>query len=79
MQVNFAVDGLKDTHSIYSRRTDFDKIIENIKSFNEAGGSGRIITTVFEHNKHQLMELKHLAETLKCRAYVIRHSHVQTK
>lgn len=74
-QVNFAVDGLKDTHSIYRRKTDFDKIVENIKSFNEAGGSGRIITTVFEHNKHQLMELKHLAETLKCRAYVIRHSH----
>ena len=74
-QVNFAVDGLKDTHSIYRRRTDFNKIIENIKSFNEAGGSGRIITTVFEHNKHQLTELKHLAETLKCRAYVVRYSH----
>lgn len=74
-QVNFAVDGLKDTHHLYRRKTDFDKIIENIKIFNEAGGSSRIITTVFEHNKHQITELRHLAETLKCEAYVIRRSH----
>jgi len=74
-QVNFAVDGLEDTHHIYRRRTDFKKIIQNIKSFNEAGGSGRIIMTLFEHNQHQVEELKNLAETLKCRQFVTRSSH----
>ena len=74
--VNFSVDGLKDTHHMYRRKTDFDKIIENIKVFNGAGGTSRIITTAFEHNRHQLTELKNLAETLKCRAYVVRHSHI---
>lgn len=74
-QVNFAVDGLKDTHSIYRRRTDFDKIIENIKSFNQAGGNGRMIMTLFEHNKHQVLELKDLAKNLECRAFVTRNSH----
>ena len=74
-QVNFAVDGLKDTHSIYRRRTDFDKIIENIKSFNQAGGNGRMIMTLFEHNKHQVSELKDLAKDLECRAFVTRNSH----
>tara|TARA_A200000159_G_C7327967_1_gene341784 strand:- start:787 stop:1836 length:1050 start_codon:yes stop_codon:yes gene_type:complete len=74
-QVNFAVDGLEDTHHIYRRKTDFKKIIQNIKSFNEAGGSGRIIMTLFEHNQHQVEELKNLAKTLKCRQFVARHSH----
>lgn len=74
-QVNFSVDGLKDTHSIYRRKTDFDKIIENIKSFTDAGGSARMIMTLFEHNKHQVNELKHIAKTLKCREFVARHSH----
>ena len=76
-QVNFAVDGLKDTHSIYRRRTDFDKIIENIRSFNEAGGNGRIIMTLFEHNKHQVVGLRNLAKELKCISFVTRNSHAR--
>lgn len=73
--VNFAVDGLKDTHSIYRRRTDFDKILENIKSFTSVGGNARIIMTLFEHNKHQVEEVKNIAKELGCRALVTRVSH----
>lgn len=73
--VNFAVDGLKDTHSIYRRRTDFDKILENIKSFTSVGGNAKVIMTLFEHNKHQVEELKQITKELGCRSLVTRVSH----
>jgi len=75
--VHFAVDGLKDTHSLYRRRTDFDKIIENIKSFNNAGGSSKIIMTLFDHNKHQINAVRSLAGELGCRSFVTRSSHAR--
>lgn len=56
IEVWFAIDGLKDTHSIYRQATDWDKIIENAKSFIDAGGKAVWQFIPFKHNEHQIKE-----------------------
>ena len=48
--VVFCLDGLEDTHEIYRRKTNFNKIISNMKAFIDAGGYAGVITTAFDHN-----------------------------
>lgn len=55
--VVFAIDGFEDTHSIYRRGTVYQKIIDNAKTFIDAGGNTRADILVFEHNEHQVEEL----------------------
>jgi len=56
--VTFAIDGLKDTHEIYRRNTNFNKIIENAKTFIENGGIARAESLVFAHNENDTDRLK---------------------
>ena len=83
-RIQFAVDGLEDTHSLYRRRTDFKKVISNIKSFADAGGNAQIIWTIFDHNVHQIEQGAKLAEELGCVDIRVRrsfseHMHIQDK
>ena len=60
-QVLFAIDGIDQyTHSRYRIGTDFNKIIENAKSFISAGGNAVWSFLRFKHNQDQTC----LAETL---------------
>jgi MoaA/NifB/PqqE/SkfB family radical SAM enzyme len=74
-KVVFAVDGLADTHSIYRRKTDWNKIIENSRAFCEAGGRGSYTMTLFQHNQHQIDDVKKLAAEAGCVDFTLRHSH----
>jgi hypothetical protein len=74
-KVIFAVDGMADTHALYRRKTEWDKIVANSKAFNEAGGRGSYTMTLFEHNKHQVAEVHALAESVGCVSFNMRHSH----
>jgi len=74
-KVDFAVDGMEDTHHIYRRKTIFSKLKENIKAFTDAKGNAVIQMTMFEHNKHQIQEVKELARELGCRQFNARRSH----
>jgi MoaA/NifB/PqqE/SkfB family radical SAM enzyme len=73
--VVFAVDGMEDTHSLYRRKTNFNKIIENIKAFTSHGGRANVTTTLFEHNKHQLKEIEQVAWDTEAVYFTMRHSH----
>ena len=73
--VEWAVDGLKGTHEMYRRNTNFDKIIQNIKYFNNAGGCSEIVTTCFEHNKGQIKLIERLAKNIGCPSFRLRNSH----
>jgi MoaA/NifB/PqqE/SkfB family radical SAM enzyme len=64
VKVNFAIDGLEDTHHLYRRETDYNKIIKNAKSFISAGGTAIWQYIVFKHNQHQLEQARHLSQTL---------------
>lgn len=57
-EVIFAVDGFKGKHELYRRNTNFDKVIENMCAFIEAGGRARVDSLVFEHNEHETKELE---------------------
>ena len=70
---------MKDTHSIYRVRTNWDKIIENIKAFTNNAGRARVIMTVFKHNKHQQKEVEALAEQIGCIEFEVRNSLVPSQ
>jgi sulfatase maturation enzyme AslB (radical SAM superfamily) len=56
--VIFAIDGFEDTHSLYRKHTDWNKIIENAKAYIAAGGRARADSIVFKHNEDRADELK---------------------
>ena len=60
--VNFAIDGLEDTHHLYRRNTRYDVVINNMKTFIAAGGFANAAVNVNGNNKHQMEELN---DTLK--------------
>jgi MoaA/NifB/PqqE/SkfB family radical SAM enzyme len=63
-QVVFSIDGLEDTNHLYRVNSNFNKIIENVKAFIEAGGNARWDYLVFEHNKHQVEQAMELAKKI---------------
>jgi MoaA/NifB/PqqE/SkfB family radical SAM enzyme len=56
--VVFAIDGFAEQHSLYRRNTNFHTIINNAKTFIEAGGQALANTIVFKHNEHVIDDLK---------------------
>jgi len=60
----FGIDGLADTNHIYRRRTNFDRIIENMEGFIKGGGKAHWDFIVFKHNEHQVEEAEALARKL---------------
>lgn len=62
--VTFSIDGLEDTNHIYRRKTNWDKIIKNAKTFINAGGTAKWQFLVFEHNKHQIEDAKKLSKEI---------------
>lgn len=67
--VKFGIDGLEETHAIYRRGIDWTKRIQNLKSFNDAGGNSIWKCIVFEYNKHQLFKISNLAQEIGCIAF----------
>lgn len=62
VEVEFGIDGLKDTHHLYRRNTVFEVVMKNAKSFIDAGGRARWAMNVFKHNEHQIEECRNLAK-----------------
>lgn len=60
-QVNFSIDGNKETNHLYRRGVVWEKLMENANAFNNAGGISRWWCIVFDHNKDQIDELMALA------------------
>ena len=64
--VYFGIDGLEDTHHLHRRGTDYNRIIRNLTTFNQAGGKSVWAFLVFEHNQHQVDEANRLSQELGC-------------
>ena len=62
-EVTFGIDGFAESHILYRRGTDWNKIIENATSFINAGGVATVDCLVFKHNEHEIEEFT--AEMLK--------------
>lgn len=62
-RVVFALDGLADTHSLYRIGTDFNRILDNAKTFINAGGIAEWCFIKFKHNQHQVAAAEALAKS----------------
>jgi MoaA/NifB/PqqE/SkfB family radical SAM enzyme len=52
--VHWSVDGYRESNHLYRVNTNFDKILENMKAFCNAGGKGSWEYLVFDHNEKDL-------------------------
>lgn len=68
----FGLDGLEDTNHIYRRNTNWQKIIENVKSFIDAGGVAHWEFLVFRHNEHQVEEARSLAQAMGFKEFYVK-------
>ena len=62
--IMFGIDGLKDTNHLYRRNVQWDKLIENARTYIEAGGRAIWQFIVFKHNEHELDTAEALSKTL---------------
>jgi MoaA/NifB/PqqE/SkfB family radical SAM enzyme len=60
-KIDFGIDGLADTNHIYRKNVKFDRLIENVKAFINAGGKAQWNYIVFEHNEHQVEQARQLS------------------
>ena len=73
-RINFAIDGLEDTHHIHRRKTTYDMVVRNMKAFIAAGGQANWVYTLFDHNTHQQEEAHNRAIALNCGWFNVRQS-----
>jgi len=64
LKIEFALDGLADTHSIYRQNTNLHKIIENAAAYINAGGYAIWQFIKFDHNKHQMEQCKQMSKDI---------------
>ena len=62
--VIFSVDGLADTNHIYRRGVVWDKLWANMKDYSQTGAPGTWEMLVFDHNKHQIEEVRSMCKDL---------------
>ena len=60
----FSIDGLEDTNHLYRRKTNFKRIMENVREFLRAGGVAHWDFIVFDYNEHQVEEARSLAKEM---------------
>lgn len=63
-RVTFSIDGLADTNSIYRKNTNWDRIMQSVNAFIQAGGKAVWHYLIFEHNQHQVESARDLAKQL---------------
>lgn len=73
-RVNFAIDGLEDTHHIHRRRTTYDMVVRNMQAFITGGGRANWVFTAFDHNIHQIAEAEARAHDMSCAYFEVRQS-----
>jgi|TARA_Y100000296_G_scaffold43194_1_gene49663 MoaA/NifB/PqqE/SkfB family radical SAM enzyme len=65
LEVRFGIDGLEDTNHLHRINVCWDLLMNNIKTYINAGGDATWVFLVFFHNQHQIDEARHLAKELK--------------
>ena len=64
MFVRFSVDGYNETNHLYRVKSNFDKILTNMKAYINAGGKGEWKYIVFPHNQHEVDKAIHEAKKI---------------
>jgi hypothetical protein len=75
----FALDGADDeTHQLYRRGVDFNKVIENSKAVIAQGANAVWSMINFAHNEHQLSQAKEMSIDLGFKQFKIRRSRLRS-
>lgn len=72
--IQFAIDGLHDTHRLYRRNTRLDIVLKNLKLFTTGGGLAGVAINVNGNNKDQLEDIKKLAFEHGASKIVVRYN-----
>jgi len=64
VEIEFRIDGLRDTHHLYRVNTNWDTVIANAGSFIAAGGWAVWHMIVFDHNQHQIDQCRAMSQAL---------------
>jgi MoaA/NifB/PqqE/SkfB family radical SAM enzyme len=70
--VLFGIDGLDDTNHIYRKGVDYNKLMDNVKSFIGAGGQAEWQFIVFEHNQHQVEAARKISRDMGFREFFVK-------
>jgi len=62
--VVFSIDGLSDTNHVYRVGVNWQKLMDNVKAFIQAGGRAHWDMLVWRHNEHQVEQCETLAKNL---------------
>lgn len=76
--VQFALDGLDDTHHLYRQNTVWKTVIKNAKIFIDAGGTAVWKMIRFKHNQHQIDSARSLSEKLGFKSFSLIESQRDT-
>lgn len=63
-EIEFALDGLEDTHSMYRQNTNWRTVIRNAETFISAGGYAIWKFIKFKHNQHQQSQCESMSKQL---------------
>lgn len=69
-RVTFSIDGLEDTNHLYKVGIKWERLMNNVKAFIDAGGRARWQFLISNANEHQLDDVKALAKSLGFDAFV---------
>lgn len=70
----FGIDGLSGVHEMYRIGTDFHKVLQNAKTFIQAGGYAEWQMLIFEHNEHQIEDCEKMASQIGFQKFNTMHS-----
>ena len=72
--VVFCIDGLQDTNNIYRQNVNWDTLIRNVTTFNDAGGNSHWRFIPFKHNQHQINQAEDLSKDIGCSVFKMKIS-----
>lgn len=72
--VAFGIDGLEDTNHIYRRNVKWHRVLENVKSFVDNGGTAIWDYIVFAHNEHQVEQARSLSQDFRFHNFFVKRT-----
>lgn len=70
LRVIFSIDGLEDTNHLYRIGVNWNRLMQNCKTFIENGGDAWWDMLIFKHNEHQIKTAKTLAKKLGFKGFI---------
>ena len=71
VEVVFSIDGLEDTNHLYRQDVDWNKLMDRVKWFIDAGGIAQWKFIPFKHNVHQQKQAKELSKQLGFADFIV--------